>query len=117
MEIFICRIFPGSGSSGEGTATVETESPANAAHLLSFLEHAYGIDQCAELSGQFFTAGFYHDAEYLQGFRYDEILQHLVTALSGRFESRLPWQSVQPRHLGIFYDFKRRPVLISCIIR
>ena len=54
-----------------------TESPANAAHLLSFLEHAYGIDQGAELSGQFSRLASTMMRNTSRDFRYDEILKYL----------------------------------------
>lgn len=54
-----------------------TESPANAAHLLSFLEHAYGINPGAELSGQFSRLASTMMRNTSRDFRYDEILKYL----------------------------------------
>ncbi len=56
---------------------LNTESPANAAHLLSFLEHAYGIDPGAELSGQFSRLASTMMRNTSKDFRYDEILKYL----------------------------------------
>lgn len=56
---------------------LNTESPANAAHLLSFLEHAYGIDPGAELSGQFSRLASTMMRNTSRDFRYDEILKYL----------------------------------------
>lgn len=56
---------------------LNAESPANAVHLLSFLEHAYGIDPGAELSGQFSRLASTMMRNTSSDFRYDEILKYL----------------------------------------
>lgn len=64
---FLTREFP----------RLNQESPANATHLLSFLERAYGIDPSAPLSGQFSHLASTMIQNTSSDFRYDEIIRYL----------------------------------------
>lgn len=56
---------------------LKEESSASAAHLVSFLEHAYAVDCSAPLAGQFSRLSSTMMQNTSSDFRYDEILRYL----------------------------------------